>query len=184
MCPFDPSPPNGRDPQVVDTGGVESEAGASSSRKNANLHREQRRLDDLVFQSSIRLAQSARKAQKVGGTRTAQKLEKTTKRGAHNFYSRSFWRRPLGGITPQRTANSTYFVCAEHRVMQYIRVVQMSSPFRCWKAPFLSRSIALKQRPYTLFLIAATPDRNCPMLGRPKESSTISGLAFFTWHTW
>lgn len=35
--------------------------------KHPNLHREQRRLDDLVFQSSIRLAQSARKAQKVWG---------------------------------------------------------------------------------------------------------------------
>lgn len=71
-APFHPTLPTGWDPQVVDTGGAESEAGASSSRKNANLHREQRRLDDLVFQSSIRLAQSARKAQKVGYTRPAQ----------------------------------------------------------------------------------------------------------------
>ncbi|CAN0084062.1 unnamed protein product, partial [Ectocarpus sp. 12 AP-2014] len=34
---------------------------------NGNLHREQRRLDDLVFQSGIRLAQSTRKALKAKG---------------------------------------------------------------------------------------------------------------------
>lgn len=41
---------------------------AASSLKETNLHREQRRLDDLVFQSSTRLAHSARKAQKARDT--------------------------------------------------------------------------------------------------------------------
>ncbi|CAN0294874.1 unnamed protein product [Pylaiella littoralis] len=39
--------------------------GATPTSGNANLHREQRRLDDLVFQSGIRLAQSTRKAVKA-----------------------------------------------------------------------------------------------------------------------
>lgn len=68
------------DPKVVDGGGVggnpahgavpHSGANPSSTKKNANLHREQRRLDDLVFQSGIRLAQSTRKALKVSSTVT------------------------------------------------------------------------------------------------------------------
>lgn len=131
MCPFDPSPPTERDPQVVDTGGVESEAGASSWRKSANLHREQRRLDDLVFQSSIRLAQSARKAQKVGGTRTTQRFEETIKCGARNLCNTHMllvpW-RALEIIISLSTSYSSYFVCAEHRVIQYIHTYMW---FRC-----------------------------------------------------
>ena len=51
-------------------GGLPSSGGAAvggsnQSSENINLHREQRRLDDLVFQSGIRLAQSTRKASKV-----------------------------------------------------------------------------------------------------------------------
>ena len=45
-------------------GGVAT-GGSNQSPENINLHREQRRLDDLVFQSGIRLAQSTRKASKV-----------------------------------------------------------------------------------------------------------------------
>ncbi|CBJ30460.1 conserved unknown protein [Ectocarpus siliculosus] len=56
------------DLQVVDR---DASAGGSStpcaSSGNSNLHREQRRLDDLVFQSGIRLAQSTRKALKAKG---------------------------------------------------------------------------------------------------------------------
>lgn len=47
------------------TGGATPCSSSSSSSGNTNLHREQRRLDDLVFQSGIRLAQSTRKATKV-----------------------------------------------------------------------------------------------------------------------
>eukprot|EP00903_Cladosiphon_okamuranus_P007586 g7359.t1 len=51
-------------------GGVPSSSGTATggsnqSSENINLHREQRRLDDLVFQSGIRLAQSTRKASKA-----------------------------------------------------------------------------------------------------------------------
>lgn len=49
---------------VSSSGGVAT-GGSNQSSENINLHREQRRLDDLVFQSGIRLAQRTRKASKV-----------------------------------------------------------------------------------------------------------------------
>lgn len=49
---------------LLPSGGAAT-GGSNQSSENVNLHREQRRLDDLVFQSGIRLAQSTRKALKV-----------------------------------------------------------------------------------------------------------------------
>lgn len=53
-----------RSGRLPSSGGVAT-GGSNQSSQNINLHREQRRLDDLVFQSGIRLAQSTRKALKV-----------------------------------------------------------------------------------------------------------------------